>query len=281
MQRQLGVRLAHAHGEAEIGDDERVEAGEIRRLQRRQRRPDLVVLEQGVERQVRARVVEMSRLDRLDGRLAGEVAGEGARAPALETEVDGVGAGRQGRAQRARLAGRRQQFDVSRGRHVGDAFTSPRGGGAQRAGSAPGSSLTTLPLLVAVHADEAAGGDRLHAVALELVEEEVDAQRVAAHVPGDDHVDAVLVGLVAQLLAHVHADDRADAAVGELLDDRLGALGAAGHVDPHLAGTGAGAALAEVRAGALLRGDAVLGDLEQRLLHVFDERAASSWRSTC
>ena len=89
--------------------------------------------------------------------------------------------------------------------------------------------------------------------------------------PGDDHVDAVLVGLVAQLLAHVHADDRADAGGGELLDDRLRALGAAGHVDPYLAGTGAGAALAEVRAGSLLRGDAVLGDLEQHLLHVFDE----------
>ena len=105
MQRQLGVALAHARGEAEVGDDERVEAGEIRRFQRRQRRLDFVVLEQRVERQIRAGVVQMGGLDRLDGRLAGEVAGEGARAPAFETEVDGVGAGGQGRAQ-ARAAPR-------------------------------------------------------------------------------------------------------------------------------------------------------------------------------
>ena len=71
-------------GEAEVGDDERVEAGEVRRLQRRERRLHLVVLEQRVQRQVRARVVEMGRLDRLGDRLTAEVAGEGARAPARE-----------------------------------------------------------------------------------------------------------------------------------------------------------------------------------------------------
>ena len=57
-----------------------------------------------------------------------------------------------------------------------------------------------------------------------------------AHVAGDDDVDVVLVGLLAQLRAHVHADDGADAGVGELLHDLLGTLGAAGHVDLDLAG---------------------------------------------
>ncbi len=133
VQRQVRVRLAHARGEAEVGDDERVEAGEIRRFQRRQRRPDFVVLEQRVERQIRARIVQMSRLDRLDGRLAGEVAGKGARAPALETEVDGVGAGGKGRAQGARLTGRRQQLDVSRSRHVGRRLHERAGRAALRA----------------------------------------------------------------------------------------------------------------------------------------------------
>ena len=106
-----GSCVAHARGETEVGDDEGVEAGEVRRFQRRERRPDLLVLEQCVERQVRARVIEVGGLDGRHDGLAGEVAGEGARAPALEAEVDGVGAGRQGRAQRARLTGRRQQLD--------------------------------------------------------------------------------------------------------------------------------------------------------------------------
>ena len=46
-------------------------------------------------------------------RLAGEVAGEGARAPAREAEVDGVGAGGEGRAQGARLPRRREQLGSS------------------------------------------------------------------------------------------------------------------------------------------------------------------------
>ena len=65
VERQVRILLAHARGEAEVGDDERVEAGEVRRLQRRQRRLHLVVLEQRVERQVRARVVQVGGLDRL------------------------------------------------------------------------------------------------------------------------------------------------------------------------------------------------------------------------
>ena len=52
----------------------------------------------------------VSQFDGLDGALAREVAGEGPRAPALEAEVDGVGAGGKGRAQGARLSGRRQQL---------------------------------------------------------------------------------------------------------------------------------------------------------------------------
>ena len=110
VQRQIRVLLAHARGEAEVGDDEGVEAGEVRRFQRRERRLHLVVLEERVERQIRACVVQVGRLDGLRHGLAGEVAGEGARAPAREAEVHGVGAGGEGRAQRARLPRRRQKL---------------------------------------------------------------------------------------------------------------------------------------------------------------------------
>ena len=114
VQRQLRVFLAHAPGEAEVGDDERVEAGDVRRLQRRQRRLHLRVLEQCVQRHVRASTVEMRQLHGRHGRVAGEVAGEGARTPAFEAEVDGIGAGRKGRAQSARLPGRRQKLGAGR-----------------------------------------------------------------------------------------------------------------------------------------------------------------------
>ena len=137
----------------------------------------LVVLELRVERQIRAGVVQMGRLDSLDGRLAGEVAGEGARAPALETEVDGVGAGGQGRAQRARLPGRREQLDAPSGRHASGAsvMSAPGARRSERRQRAR-LHLDDLALLVAMNADQAAGRDRGHAAPFELVEEDVDAQ---------------------------------------------------------------------------------------------------------
>ncbi len=105
---QIGILRAHAHQKAEVGDDEAVESGEVRRLQRLQRRPDLPVLEQRVQRHVGACSMEMGELDGAHGAFADEVPGEGPRTPALETEIDGVGARRQRRAQRTRLPGRRQ-----------------------------------------------------------------------------------------------------------------------------------------------------------------------------
>ncbi len=122
-----------------------------------------------------------------------------------------------------------------------------------------------------MHTDETRRRDRLDALALEGVEKEVDAQRVARHVTGDHDVHVVLLGLLAKLGPHVHADDRTHSGVGELFHRLFGTLGAAGHVDPDLTGARRRAALAEIGARALARRDAILGDLDERLLHVLDQ----------
>ena len=140
VQRQTGVALAHESGEAQVGDDERVHAGEVRRFQRLQRRLDLVVLEQRVEREVGAGVEAVREVHGARGLVAGEVAGEGARAPALEAEVDRVGAGGEGGAQGALVAGRRQELDARPGRH---GFMVQRGRGA--APSAPRPVRVSVP----------------------------------------------------------------------------------------------------------------------------------------
>ena len=57
VERQIRVLDAHPGHETEVGDDEGIEAGEVRRFQRRQRRTHLLIPEQGVQRQVRSRVI--------------------------------------------------------------------------------------------------------------------------------------------------------------------------------------------------------------------------------
>ena len=157
------VRLAHERGEAQVGDDQRVEAGPVRRLQRREGRLELVVLEQHVQGQV-------ARARRTDGRARWppadasrvEVAGEGARAPARRgPRVDGVGAGRQGRLQGGGPPAGASSSTV--GRRDSSAARRPGVSARRRAGAGPAQSAISLPRRVAPHADEARGGDDLDA----------------------------------------------------------------------------------------------------------------------
>jgi len=110
VQGQTGIVVADEGGEAEIRDDERVQAGQVRRLQRRQGRLHLVRLEQGVEREIGAGLPAVGELDRLHRGLAGEVAGERTSAEALEAEVDGVRPGGQRGAQRAGIPRRGEEL---------------------------------------------------------------------------------------------------------------------------------------------------------------------------
>ena len=139
VQREVGVAHAHLGREAKVGHDERVEAGLVRSGQRRERRLDLVVLEQRVEGEVDTGAEEMRAVDGLEQRSGGEVGREGARAPTLETQVDRVGAGRERGLQGRTVAGRREKFGFLAHRSVPSRPVQPAGAGRQ----AP--SLTTLP----------------------------------------------------------------------------------------------------------------------------------------
>ena len=83
VQLEIGEPLADQASETQVGDDQRVEAGFVRRREGLQGGLELVVLEQDVERQVHAGAVEVGPVDRRGGSSA-EVGGEGAGAPALE-----------------------------------------------------------------------------------------------------------------------------------------------------------------------------------------------------
>ena len=136
VQFELGVALGHQVGEAQVGDDQSVEPGRVGSRQGVERGIELVVLELDVEGQMQARPEEVGALDRRREGAVGEVAGEGSGAPAFETRIDGVGAGRQGRLQGRRPPSRRQKLDARR--HVAQ-------------------SSTTFQSAVAVHADETRG----------------------------------------------------------------------------------------------------------------------------
>ena len=110
VQFELRVGLVNERRKAEVGDDEGVEAGAVGRLERREGRLELVVFEQHVKGEVDARAEEVRPVDRGQKPRRLEVAGEGARAPGVEPQIDRVGAGRQGRPQSRRPPGRRQQL---------------------------------------------------------------------------------------------------------------------------------------------------------------------------
>ena len=204
---------------------------------------------------------QVGAVDRGEQRLGREVGGEGARAPGVEAQVDGVGAGRQGRLQGRRPPGRRQQLGARPGRRPVRAMAARA---AQSASSFHSASRRTRM--------RPEVGTISTPLPLELVHQQVDAHRVARDVAGDHHVDVVLFGDLAQVGAHVHADDRAHAVVGELLHDRHRALGAAGHVDPDLAGALAGLLFEHVRPGSLGGRAAILGHVEQGAPHVVDQQ---------
>ena len=114
-----GRRRGRSAREAEVGDDQGVEPGAVGRLQGREGRFELVVFEQDVQGEMDACAEEVGAVDRRQQLGRREVAGEGARAPGVETEVDGVGAGRQGRLQGRRPPGRRQQLGLRPGGGTG------------------------------------------------------------------------------------------------------------------------------------------------------------------
>ena len=121
MQLELREALAHQGREAQVGDDERVEAGLVGRLQRLQSRLQLLLLQQRVERQVSAGAVEMSAIDGRNDVAYREVACEGTRTPAVEAQVDGVSAGAEGRSQSGLVARRRHQLRLPADELVGRA----------------------------------------------------------------------------------------------------------------------------------------------------------------
>ena len=119
VQFELGIGLVDEARKAEVGHDQGVEAGPVGRLEGAQGLVELVVFEQDVQGEVHAGAVQVRPVDGGEQRLGREVGGEGARAPGVEPQVDGVGAGRQGRLQGRRPPGRRQQLGARPGDGLG------------------------------------------------------------------------------------------------------------------------------------------------------------------
>ena len=110
VQLEVRIGLVDERRKTEVGDDQGVEAGAVGRFQSRKGGRELVVFEQHVQGEMHASAEEVGAVDRRRQRRRCEVAGKCPRAPGVQAEVDGVGAGRQGRLQSRRPPGRRQQL---------------------------------------------------------------------------------------------------------------------------------------------------------------------------
>ncbi len=110
MDGQLRRDGAHQRDDAEILDDDRVDAGRGARAHGALEGRELVVEDERVQRDVPAHAVLVEVAHRRREAGVVEVAGAGARVETLEAEVDGVGARAHRGAQRIGVAGGREDL---------------------------------------------------------------------------------------------------------------------------------------------------------------------------